>query len=292
MTATPPPVRRRIVGAAMRRYRQDLGYTLDDAARILECDRSKISRVETGQRGIRNRELRDLLTEYGVEEQVQETLAVIANPRGVRGWRQAYAHNLPDAYVDMIALEMAAPCIMVYETQQIPDLLQSEEYAYALADASAGLTSASLQQLLTSACLARQDIVLGELRPEITVVIGETALRHMPGSPAVIRAQLAALASTNSRFPDVRMQVLLLESKAQVTPGVGSFTILRYAQTPELGVVYLRGISGGTFIEDQREIAAYASAFRQLTASALTPDASTTLIKQMQHENTQEEERQ
>ena len=170
MTIT-PPVRRRIVGAALRRYRQNLGYPLDDAARILECDRSKISRIETGQRGIRNRELHDLLAEYGVDKQAQETLAIIANPRGVRGWRQADAHNLPDAYVDMIALEMAAPHIMVYETQQIPDLLQSEEYAYALADECADLTSASLQQLLIGARLTRQDIVLREPRPEIAVVI-------------------------------------------------------------------------------------------------------------------------
>ena len=61
--ATAPPVRRRLVGGALRRYRENLGYTLDDAARILECDRSKISRVETGQRGIRGKELRELLTE-------------------------------------------------------------------------------------------------------------------------------------------------------------------------------------------------------------------------------------
>jgi hypothetical protein len=38
-----PPVRRRLVGAALRRYRENLGFTLDDAARILECDRSKVS---------------------------------------------------------------------------------------------------------------------------------------------------------------------------------------------------------------------------------------------------------
>jgi len=48
-----PPVRRQLLGAALRQYRQNLGYVLDDAARILECDRSKISRIETGQRGIR-----------------------------------------------------------------------------------------------------------------------------------------------------------------------------------------------------------------------------------------------
>lgn len=291
MTAI-PPVRRRIVGAALRRYRQDLGYSLDDAARILECDRSKISRIETGQRGIRNRELRDLLIEYGVDEQAQETLAVIADPHGVRGWWQAYSRNLPDAYVDMIALEAAAPHIMVYGAQQIPDLLQSAEYTYALADTCADLTSGGLRQWLTRACLTGQDIILNELRPEIAVVIGEAALRHMPGGSAVIRAQLAALTAASGRFPQVRMQVLLSESGAHVAWGVGSFTILRCAQVPDLQVVYQRGISGGFLVEDQREIDAYESAFRQLTASALPPDASATLIRQMQHGNAQGKERQ
>jgi transcriptional regulator with XRE-family HTH domain len=52
-----PPVRRRVLGAALRRFREQSGYTLDDAARILTCGRSKISRIETGQRGIRATEL-------------------------------------------------------------------------------------------------------------------------------------------------------------------------------------------------------------------------------------------
>ena len=56
-----PPVRRRLVGRALRRHREGMGYTLDDAARMLECDRSKVSRVETGQRGICGEELRELL---------------------------------------------------------------------------------------------------------------------------------------------------------------------------------------------------------------------------------------
>jgi transcriptional regulator with XRE-family HTH domain len=292
MTAIQPPIRRRIVGATLRRYRESLGYSLGDAAGILECDRSKISRIETGQRGIRSRELYGLLAEYGVDKQAQETLAIIANPRGVRGWRQAYVHDLPDAYVDMIALEMAAPHIMIYETQQIPDLLQSEEYAYALADECAELTSDSLQQLLIGTRINRQDIVLGEPRPEIAVVIGETALRHMPGDPTVKRAQLSALASATNRLPEVCTQVLLSENESHVARGAGSFTILRYTQMPSLEVVYLRGISGGTFVEDQMEVTAYESAFQKLTTSALAPDASVALIKQMQHESTQEMERQ
>ena len=82
---TAPPLRRRIVGGTLRRYRENLGYTLDDAARILECDRSKISRIETGQRGIRGKELRELLAEYGIDDQQQAILGAMADPQGARG---------------------------------------------------------------------------------------------------------------------------------------------------------------------------------------------------------------
>ena len=60
-----PPVRRRLLGAALRKYRENVGYGIEEAARVLDCDRSKISRIETGQRGITAQRLRELLTEYG-----------------------------------------------------------------------------------------------------------------------------------------------------------------------------------------------------------------------------------
>src|SRR5580658_7268425 len=103
-----PPARRLLLGTALRRYREQLGYVLEDAARVLECDRSKISRIETGQRGIRPRELRDLLTEYGVGEREQGALAAIADARRRGRWWQAYAGTLPEPYLDYLALEQAA----------------------------------------------------------------------------------------------------------------------------------------------------------------------------------------
>lgn len=36
-------IRRRLVGCALRRYRENLGDTLSDAALILECHASKVS---------------------------------------------------------------------------------------------------------------------------------------------------------------------------------------------------------------------------------------------------------
>ena len=93
-----PSARRLLIGAALRRYREDLGFILDDAARVLECDRSKISRIETGQRGIRPKELRELLTEYGVGEQEQSTLTAIAQagePRQLAAARRCAPRPVP-----------------------------------------------------------------------------------------------------------------------------------------------------------------------------------------------------
>lgn len=63
---TGPPVRRRPAGEALRRYRGSLGFTLEDVAQVLECDRSKVNRIKTGERGIRGKELREMLDEHGV----------------------------------------------------------------------------------------------------------------------------------------------------------------------------------------------------------------------------------
>ena len=42
----------------------------------------KISRIETGERGIRGKELRELVTEYGVAAEQQAVLVLLADPRG------------------------------------------------------------------------------------------------------------------------------------------------------------------------------------------------------------------
>lgn len=48
-----PPARRLLAGTSLRRYPENLGYDLRTAARIPECDPSKITRIETGHRRTR-----------------------------------------------------------------------------------------------------------------------------------------------------------------------------------------------------------------------------------------------
>jgi transcriptional regulator with XRE-family HTH domain len=262
---TLPPLRRRLVGAALRRYRQDLGYDLDDAAHILECDRSKISRIETGQRGIRNRELRELLTEYGLDKPTQDVLTAIAASRGAGSWRRAYDDQLPDVWLDLMALEATASKIRIYEAQRVPELLQTQDYATETAGPA-----------LAGAIVARQEAALGDPGREITVVTGEAALRQVTGGCTVMRGQLATLAEVNTSLPHVSVRVLPFAQEVHAV--ACSFAIFRFAGIPELGTICLPGISGAVFLDGEHHVNAYEAAFRKLRAAALDPGASARLM--------------
>ena len=103
---------------------------MEDAARILGSDRSKISRIENGLRDVRLLEPRILLEEYGTAEREQGVLEVIADRRAGRGWWNQYADVLPGHMRDYLALETVASRLLVYEPQQVPALLQTRSDAW------------------------------------------------------------------------------------------------------------------------------------------------------------------
>jgi transcriptional regulator with XRE-family HTH domain len=283
-----PPVRRRLLGTALRRYRENLGYGLDEAAQILECDRSKISRIETGQRGIRAKELRELLTEYGVPDEEQKALLAIAHRGKQYGWWQDYPDVLSGAGQEYVIMEAAATEIMAYDSQQIPDLLQTREYARALADADPGCTSDEQRAHAVEVKLARQRIVLADRSPRLEFLIAEAALHQVVGGARVMRPQLNRLASlAGTELPRsaaggmrVSVQVLPFAAGAYAA-GCGSMAILRFSETQGLGVIHLAGLSGGVSLEGQDDLARYVRAFAQLRAAALSPATSARLLRDM-----------
>jgi transcriptional regulator with XRE-family HTH domain len=276
---TDPPLRRRLVGGALRRYRESLGYTLDDAARVLECDRSKISRIETGQRGIRSKELRELLTEYGIDDQQQAILTAMADVRGARKRYGAYADVLPGAWHDYLLLEAAASRVLVYEAQQVPALLQTPDYARALTETDPRLADDDTRDRAVEATLARQKTILGERKPDIHLIIGEAALHQEVGGPQVMEGQLGLLAGVSGDSGMVTVQILPFSSGAHAASGVGSLAILQFPEAPGLGVVHLGGAGGGVCLDSRDDLAVHASVFEQLRAFALSPAQSARLLR-------------
>jgi transcriptional regulator with XRE-family HTH domain len=244
-------VRQRLIGSCLRRYRESLGYDLAVAAQILECDPSKISRIETGQRGIRPKELRELLTEYGVGTATQDTLAAIARPGGDASWWRDYSPVLTAGQLDYLATESAASAIMAYAPMQIPELLHTPDYARAAASADVSVPE-DAEDATVAALLARQKAMLQERRTGLTIVIGETALRHNIGGAEVLRAQLRHLADLITECPLATIHVL-----------------------------HVAGPSGGICLDTPSVVATYARAFTHLRLFALTPQDSARKLRQM-----------
>ena len=276
-----PPVRRRLVGGALRRYREHVGYALEDAARVLECDRSKISRIETGQRGIRPKELRELLTEYGVPESEQAALLAIAGRGGQRGWWHPYTGSFSEAYLDYVIMESVASEIMAYEAQLVPDLLQTEDYARAIAAAEPGYTAGGQQEDAIAAMdVRRQGVLTGKPSGRrLWVILGEGALHQAVGGPGVLAGQIRHLVQLSEDLPDLTLQVLPFSAGAHAAAGSASLAILRFSDAPSLGVVYVEALSGGVYLESQADVARYIRAFALLRASALSAADSVRLLR-------------
>ena len=281
-----PPVRRRLLGTALRRYRESLGYGLEDAARILECDRSKISRIETGQRGIRDKELRELLTEYGVGADEQAALTAVAHQGRQQGWWQEYSDVLTEASQDFVIMEAAATEILGYAPHRVPALLQTADYARAVADADPALSADAQRDHVVEVTLARQRIVLGESRPWTELLLGESVLHQLVGGADVMRAQLAQLArlaavADHGRDAGVTLRVLPFSAGAYAAACCCGLAILRFADTPGIGVIHLDALSGGISLDSPDEVSRYLRAFAGLRLASLTPAASSRLLRKV-----------
>jgi hypothetical protein len=260
----------------LRHHRETLGYDLDDAATIIGCDRSKISRVENALRGIRQNELKILLDEYGVGQAEQAGLLALARPRG-SGWWEEYADLLTPAGREYLGLESDCAQLWAYDGQQIPPLLRTEEYARILAEHDPAVQDGTADRIAVLTMLRQADS-LGPGR-DIVMVIGEAALRQRVGGPDVMLAQLARLADISERVKHTTILVLPRESGAHAAAGFGPLTIFRFAQG--LDAIYVDSLGGGTFLSEPAEVTRHTSAFAHLRACALREKESARMLRRL-----------
>ena len=100
-----PTVLRILLGAQLRRLREAKRITVEDAGKMIRASHSKISRLETGRVGFKDRDITDLLTLYGVtDEEEREALRALARQANAPGWWHDYSDVLPhwfEAYVGL-----------------------------------------------------------------------------------------------------------------------------------------------------------------------------------------------
>jgi transcriptional regulator with XRE-family HTH domain len=285
MDQSGPTVRRRLLGAQLRRLREERGITRAEAATAIRCSESKISRLELGRLGFKEGDVTGLLAYFGVEPAVRETVLSLARDANARGWWHAYSDVLPTWFERYVGLESAASLIRTYETQFIPGLLQIEAYADAVARAGQladSMTAAVRGEIDRRLGLrsTRQQILARLDGPRLWAVIDEGALRRSVGGKRVMHAQLAHLLQLQD-YPNVTIQIMPFSFGGHVAQ-VGAFTVLRFTEDDQPDVVYLEHLTGAHYLERREDTDRYHEVFSRLAVDSQRPDESAaTLVKIM-----------
>jgi transcriptional regulator with XRE-family HTH domain len=273
-----PPARHRIFGAALRRTRTQSGYSLDGAAAVLACHRSKISRMETGQRGIRPAELRDLLDAYRTDAPHRDTLLTLAEHLHDARWWRIYRYDA-DAYQDLLWLAAPGAALWVYEAQFIPGLLQTQDYARGIAAAALATAGDEAREQFVQSRLACQQVLIhGDEAAWFAAILSEAALRQVVGGRAVMRDQLGRLIEVSENRSNVTVQVLPFTAGAHAASS-GPFTVMMFPRPRDVPVVRLAGQAVGVYLDNEEGAERYAQIFQHLRAAALPPVESARMIE-------------
>ena len=259
-----------LLGAQLRRLREAAGISAEKAGYAIRGSRSKISRMETGRVGLKVRDVEDLLTLYGVDDE-RERAKVVALARRTREpeWWAQYNDILPDWFETYLGLESAATSVRTFELQFVPGLLQTEGYARAVT--TLGHQTASLEEIerRVGLRLGRQDLLSRTQPPRIWAVMDEGVLRRPLGGREVMRAQLDRLAEVGE-LPHVTLQVVPFGLGGHAAAG-GSFIMLRFTEPGIPDMVYAEQLTSAVYLDNSSDIDVYARVMDRLGATALTP---------------------
>ena len=220
-----PTVLRILLGAQLRRLREAKRITLEDAGRVIRASHSKISRLETGRVGFKDRDISDLLTFYGVTNEAERTaLRSLAQRANAPGWWHDYSDVLPSWFEAYVGLEEVATQVRAYEVQFIPGLLQSEDYARAVTLLGHSDELPRDIERRVRLRMARQAVLDKPDPPNVWAVVDEAVLRRPAGSPAVMHGQLKHLLDLAQR-PNITIQVMPFQAGGHSAAG-GPFSIL------------------------------------------------------------------
>ncbi|SFJ78391.1 Helix-turn-helix domain-containing protein [Streptosporangium canum] len=273
---TSPTVRRRRLASELRRLRIEHGLSMQEVAERMDLTAASISRMETGRRGIRPRDLRAFLDMYGVVETGREPLLALAKEARQRGWWQNYGDVLPGEYATLIGLEAEAASTRTYQQTLVPGLLQTAEYARSVIAASRPGDAPEDVERRASVRMERQKRLTGQDPLELSVILGEGVVHQHVGTAQITADQFHHLAEANRR-PNVMIQILPYRAGAHPAM-TGSFTIVGFPAPSDLDVIYLENMSSGLYLEDAADVRRYVTVFDYLRAAALSPADTTAML--------------
>ncbi|REE98175.1 helix-turn-helix domain-containing protein [Thermomonospora umbrina] len=284
-TSRAPTVRMRRLGAELRRLREERGLTGDGVAETLGWSPSKVSRVENARIGTRVSDVHRLLELYKVDvSHVGEVLA-LAEEAGRRGWWAQYS-DIPADYAAFVALEDEADSALQCESQVMPGLLQTEDYARHVIQGWNAIATITPQAIArrVEVRMRRQELLTRPGPLNLSVVLDESVLLRRVGDRATMRGQLSRLLDT-ALLPNVDVRILPFDALHQ--PIVGeSFILLEFSPAYDVTFPDVVHTESLTATQSQHESVthSYRLAWESLSRQTLDDEESLERIAQIARE--------
>ena len=275
-----PTVRRILLGTQLRRLREGRGITREEAGYRIRASESKISRMELGRVGFKERDVVDLLAMYGVQDDSERhALVTLAREANAAGWWHQYADVLPDWFQAYVGLEEAASVLRVYEVQFVPGLLQTASYARAIMTRGWPAAPAEEIERRVAMRITRQELLTKPGGPRLWAVVDEAALRRPVGSPEVFRSQLEHLIEM-TRDTRITLQVTPFALGGHAAEA-GAFTIMRFPDPDLPDVVYLEQLTSALYLDKREDVERYSEVMERVSVESEPPERTADLLRDM-----------
>jgi transcriptional regulator with XRE-family HTH domain len=236
-------------GAEVRRAREAASMTLADLGAAVPCDASTVSKIEAG----------------------------LLNP--TERFLVACTEAFPGWFEDWLNIEREATSLRIWQPLIVPGLLQTADYARALFRADTLNTGDDALDELVYARLARQRIFDKPDPPNLWVVLDESVLHRLIGTPKTTYDQLVQVADMSMRSY-ICVQVVPATTGAHAGLG-GAFMIA--SVDGKADVLYIDAVEDQT-IDGNALVRKAAITFDLVRSDALTRNDSRDLILKVAEE--------
>ncbi|MCX5605995.1 MULTISPECIES: helix-turn-helix transcriptional regulator [unclassified Streptomyces] len=276
-----PTERQRRLGAELKRMRLSADVSAESAAGLLRVDRSRLSQMEQGYRGISIDRLRTLACNCDcADEAYVEALSAMATPNQ-RGWWDRYRGSLPAGLLDIAELEAHSPHLRTALTVHIPGLLQTFDHALAIFGVAVPQLPEHELAMRLEFRIERQQVLEGTTPARYTGIVHEAALRMQFGGAQVAKAQLEYLMGKSEQD---NITLLAIPFRAGAFPGSGQTLTYAEGPVPQLDTVQVDSTHGPEYLHGETQLAKYRAHLDWMEKITLSPQGTRDLIHSIAQE--------
>ncbi|AZK95628.1 helix-turn-helix domain-containing protein [Streptomyces tsukubensis] len=278
--------RRRELGKELRKLREERGQTLQEVAEALGFSHTKLARVEIGENDLpRVTDLQRLIDLLGPDmpEEDQETLLQLHRESLSKEPWTPYKAYMPSRMPTFRGLEQDATVMRAWQPSFVFGLFQTEDYATALYQIAKPVDETKTEYVEQNVRLRmeRKELITRTEDPlELRVIMDETAVRRVVGSPEVMRAQYREIVEL-SELDHVTVQILphdVVTYRAE-----SNFILLDFSET--LAPVVQTDMWNTVSVTDERrEVQRNIRRFDAMRDSALPPARTAGFLEQLTRE--------